>query len=129
MRCALLMAVALTLAGCLHDAEDAAAANAAAERESQYAERRTADEKQRQSALQGMIAAYYTCVRTSAKAQMFDVRDKNLAVEQAFLACQTEEARIRTWSQLTYPGATTELVNAVMIRHKTALKHELTAAN
>lgn len=111
MKKALAAVVAAALFGCVHD--EAAEFSEVKARQDRF-EKFTAASKE-------INGAYYNCVRKSAR--MNEMADRSMAVEQAFLACQTEETRLRAWSNLYTP----DMTNVILIKHKTALKQELTA--
>lgn len=78
------------------------------------------------------IERYYTCVRTSAAAQMVErakarrAQDGNFIAETAFASCQTEEATIATLSA----GADLSPyeTQAIVLKHRIALKQEIVSA-
>ena len=69
------------------------------------------------------MAAHAACVRSSYLEQAKEITDRNLAVEMAFIACSTEEARIRAYGAMTRVDPT--LVEASIIKHKIDLKQDL----
>jgi hypothetical protein len=73
---------------------------------------------------QNLVAPHEACIRRSAAAQMRMTTDRDLAVENAFLACATEEGRIRTYFILR--GVSPEKVEAVILQRKMILKQTLT---
>jgi hypothetical protein len=119
MRYALVVGMMVVLTGYLHEYEG----KPATEGVNKDQEQRAADEKKREIVLNNILTAYHNCVRTSARAQL--TVDKNLAVERAFVACQTEETQIRLWGQLSY--ASSGLVEALIIKQRITLKNELIA--
>jgi hypothetical protein len=58
--------------------------------------------------------AYYSCVRTSFASQRPTMVDRNMAVDQAFMVCQNEEAKLQAFEM-------TPSVSA----HRDTLKEEL----
>ena len=44
-----------------------------------------------------LTAAYYSCVRTSFTSQLPTMVDRNMAMDQAFMVCHTEEAKHRKY--------------------------------
>lgn len=84
-----------------------------------------------QNDVQPMLDRYYRCVRDSAASQMIAqakmTRDGNAIAEAAFMACGTEEGTIRTYMSIV--GINGAAANTVIIKHRTALKQEIVAAN
>jgi hypothetical protein len=70
-----------------------------------------------------LLNRYYACVRASAAVQIKVTMDRRLAVEQAFLACATEEHSIRTFMALG--NLAPSIADAVILKHKNTLKQEL----
>jgi hypothetical protein len=62
-----------------------------------------------------LTEAYYSCVRTSFASQRPTMVDRNMAIDQAFMVCQTEESKLQTFEN-------TPSVSA----HRDALRDELT---
>jgi thiamine biosynthesis lipoprotein ApbE len=44
-----------------------------------------------------LTAAYYTCVRTSFASQLPTMVDRNMAIDQAFMVCRTEESKLEAF--------------------------------
>jgi hypothetical protein len=44
-----------------------------------------------------LTAAYYSCVRTSFASQLPTMVDRNMAIDQAFMVCQTEESKLQAF--------------------------------
>ena len=44
-----------------------------------------------------LTAAYYSCVRTSFASQLPTMVDRNMAIDQAFMVCRTEESNLRAF--------------------------------
>ena len=42
-----------------------------------------------------LTATYYSCVRTSFASQLPTMVDRNMAIDQAFTVCQTEEKKLQ----------------------------------
>jgi len=42
-----------------------------------------------------LTASYYSCVRTSFASQLPTMVDRNMAIDQAFTVCQTEEKKLQ----------------------------------
>jgi hypothetical protein len=74
-------------------------------------------------AAKNAVDAFYICVRTSARAQLQTTADRAQAAEMAFLSCQTEEQRLRAVG--TLGRVRPEFIEAIIIKHKTALKAEI----
>ena len=52
-------------------------------------------ESDRKEISQQLAAAYYSCVRTSFASQLPTMVDRNMAIDQAFTVCQTEEKKLQ----------------------------------
>jgi hypothetical protein len=61
-----------------------------------------------------LTEAYYTCVHTSFASQ----RPTNMAIDQAFMVCRTEEAKLQAFESSENP-------NVNIAAHRNALKEEL----
>jgi hypothetical protein len=46
-----------------------------------------------------LTATYYSCVRTSFASQLPTMVDRNMAMDQAFMVCQTEEAKLQAFEK------------------------------
>jgi hypothetical protein len=46
-------------------------------------------------------SAYYSCVRTSFASQLPTMVDRNMAIDQAFKVCQTEESKLQTFENVS----------------------------
>jgi hypothetical protein len=44
-----------------------------------------------------LTAAYYSCVRTSFASQLPTMVDRNMAIDQAFRVCQTEQSKLQAF--------------------------------
>src|SRR4051812_2224388 len=62
--------------------------------------------------------AYYSCVRTSFASQRPTMVDRNMAIDQAFTVCRTEESKLEAFEN-------PQNLNAGISRHRNALKEEL----
>ena len=67
-----------------------------------------------------LTEAYYSCVRTSFASQRPTMVDRNMALEQSFAVCQTEESKLAAFENPQNPN-----VNAGISRHRNTLKEEL----
>jgi hypothetical protein len=65
-----------------------------------------------------LTGAYYTCVRTSFASQRPTMVDRNMAIDQAFMVCRTEEAKLQAFESSENP-------NVNIANHRNALKEEL----
>ena len=74
----------------------------------------------RDHASQQLAAAYYSCVRTSFASQLPTMVDRNMAIDQAFKVCQTEESKLQT-----FENTLSEVSNAAISAHRNTLKEEL----
>jgi hypothetical protein len=64
--------------------------------------------------------AYYSCVRTSFASQRPTMVDRNMAVDQAFAVCRTEESKLEAFENPQHLDD-----NAGNSRRRSALKEEL----
>jgi hypothetical protein len=48
---------------------------------------------------QQLTDAYYSCVRTSFASQRPTMVDRNMAIEQAFMVCKTEESKLQVFEK------------------------------
>ena len=67
-----------------------------------------------------LTAAYYSCVRTSFTSQLPTMVDRNMAMDQAFMVCHTEEAKL-----LAFENTISGNPNVALSAHRNALKEEL----
>ncbi len=67
-----------------------------------------------------LTEAYYSCVRTSFASQRPTMVDRNMALEQSFAVCQTEQSKLEA-----FENAQSLNVNAGISRHRNTLKEEL----
>jgi hypothetical protein len=81
------------------------------------------EEAERKKAAQQVTSAYYSCVRTSFASQLPTMVDRNMAIDQAFLVCKTEESKLHAFEN-TLSG-NPNVSNAAMSSHRNALKEEL----
>ena len=65
-----------------------------------------------------LTEAYYSCVRTSFASQRPTMVDRNMALDQAFMVCRTEEAKLQAFESSENP-------NVNIAAHRNALKEEL----
>jgi hypothetical protein len=63
-----------------------------------------------------LAEGYYSCVRTSFASQLPTMVDRNMAIDQAFKVCQTEESKLQTFENS---------LNAATSAHRNKLKEEL----
>ena len=68
-----------------------------------------------------LTEAYYSCVRTSFASQRPTMVDRNMALEQAFAVCQTEESKLEAFENPQHLNDST----AGIARHRNTLKDEL----
>ena len=67
-----------------------------------------------------LTEAYYSCVRTSFASQRPTMVDRNMALEQAFAVCQTEESKLEAFENPQHLDG-----SAGNSRRRSALKEEL----
>jgi len=65
--------------------------------------------------------AYYSCVRTSFASQRPTMVDRNMAIDQAFAVCQTEESKLEAFENPQHLDGST----AGIARRRNTLKEEL----
>jgi hypothetical protein len=70
-----------------------------------------------------LTADYYSCVRTSFGSQRPTMVDRNMAIDQAFMVCQTEESKLRTFENALSDNP--NVSNAAISAHRNTLKEEL----
>ena len=70
---------------------------------------------------QQLTAAYYSCVRTSFASQRPTMVDRNMAMDQAFMVCQSEESKLQAFEKSL--SGNPNVSNAAI--HRNALKEEL----
>lgn len=73
-----------------------------------------------------LIQPWYICTATSFGRLRKVVPDPNMAMEQAFAACATEESRVRAYAGLNriHP----QMIDALIVHHKTKMKNAFLAA-
>jgi methylthioribose-1-phosphate isomerase len=67
-----------------------------------------------------LAEAYYSCVRTSFASQRPTMVDRNMAMDQAFTVCKTEEEKLQT-----FENALSESQNTNNSAHRNKLREEL----
>jgi hypothetical protein len=119
---------ALALCGCAADKtavfeQMEAKANQQAQIEATRKQAEQAEADRNAAIQKNLIAPYDSCVRASAAQQLRINPDRNLAVENAFIACTTEEGRIRAHFRLT--GSNPAVIDAAMLKRRAMLKQAL----
>ena len=56
-------------------------------------------EKEADTKVMGRQPAYYSCVRTSFASQRPTMVDRNMAIDQAFMVCKTEESKLQAFEK------------------------------
>jgi thiamine biosynthesis lipoprotein ApbE len=69
-----------------------------------------------------LTASYYSCVRTSFASQLPTMVDRNMAMDQAFMVCQSEEAKLQAFEN-TLSG-NPNVSSAAMSVHRNRLREE-----
>jgi hypothetical protein len=87
------------------------AASCSAERAQQESERKEIGRQ--------LTAAYDSCVRTSFASMLPTMVDRNMGIDQAFLVCRTEEAKLQAFEESLSANS------AVAMAHRNRLKEEL----
>jgi hypothetical protein len=75
-------------------------------------------EAERKDIGQQLTSAYYSCVRTSFASQLPTMIDRNMAIDQAFMVCQTEESKLQAFENLN-------VSSAAISTHRNTLREEL----
>jgi hypothetical protein len=70
-----------------------------------------------------LTTAYYSCVRTSFNSQLPTMVDRNMAIDQAFMVCRTEESKLQAFENSL--SGNPNAGNAAMAAHRNTLKEEL----
>ena len=70
-----------------------------------------------------LTAAYDSCVRTSFASQAPTMVDRNMAIDQAFMVCRTEESKLQAFENSLSENP--NVSNAAMAAHRNTLKEEL----
>jgi hypothetical protein len=68
-----------------------------------------------------LTAAYYACVRTAFASQRRTMVDRNAAIDQVFIVCKPEEAKLQAFEESRNPN----VGNAAIAAHRNRLKEEL----
>jgi hypothetical protein len=74
--------------------------------------------KRKEDMREQLATAYESCVRTSFASQLPTMVDRNTAIDQAFVVCQTEESKLHAFENLN-------VSNAAISTHRDTLKEEL----
>ena len=67
-----------------------------------------------------LSAAFYSCVRSSFASQLPTMVDRNMAIDQAFMVCQTEETKLQAFENTLSGNA-----NVGNAAHRNTLREEL----
>jgi hypothetical protein len=70
-----------------------------------------------------LTTAYYSCVRTSFASMRPTMVDRNMGIDQAFMACRTEESKLQAFEQSLSENP--NVSNAAIAAHRNTLKEEL----
>jgi hypothetical protein len=79
-------------------------------------------EDDRKEAERQLTEAYYSCVRTSFASQRPTMVDRNMAIDQAFTVCRTEEGKLQTFEDAL---STSQSRNNSILAHRNKLREEL----
>ena len=60
--------------------------------------------------------AYYSCVRTSFASQRPTMVDRNMAIEQAFMVCKTEESKLQAFEKTSSVSAHRDTLREELLR-------------
>jgi hypothetical protein len=69
-----------------------------------------------------LAEAYYSCVRTSFASQRPTMVDRNMAIDQAFAVCKTEEGKLQAFENTP---AESQSNNSAILAHRNKLREEL----
>src|SRR5262245_27772542 len=87
----------------------------------------SAEREQIESKTQGMdrelTAAYYACVRTAFVSQRRTMVDRNAAIDQVFMVCKPEEAKLQAFEESRSENP--NVSKATIAAHRNRLKEEL----
>jgi hypothetical protein len=86
---------------------------------SQFAQK---DEERKEMGRQ-LAEAYYSCVRTSFASQRPTMVDRNMAIDQAFTVCKTEEGKLQAFENA--PAESQNNSNSAILAHRNKLREEL----
>ena len=67
--------------------------------------------------------AYYSCVRMSFASQRPTMVDRNMAIDQAFTVCKTEEGKLQTFENALSESQNGN--NSAILAHRNKLREEL----
>ena len=79
-------------------------------------------EEDRKEVGRHLAEAYYSCVRTSFSSQRPTMVDRNMAIDQAFTVCQTEEGKLQTFENALSESQSRS--NSILA-HRNKLREEL----
>jgi hypothetical protein len=83
-------------------------------------ERAQKEAAERKEMSRQLTEAYYSCVRTSFASQLPTMVDRNMAIDQAFMVCRTEEAKLQA-----FENTLSENPNVSNAAHRNTLREEL----
>ena len=63
-----------------------------------------------------LAEAYYSCVRTSFASQRPTMVDRNMAIDQAFMVCKTEESKLQAFEKTPSVSAHRETLREELLR-------------
>ena len=117
--------IALSLNGCNAHQPATLTAEEIQEEARQAEVRRLADQKKQAETYRNIFQPHEICVWNSAKQQLRLISDRSLAVENAFLACLTEEQRMRSYLGVLSLGP--GMADALVAKRKLELKQRILA--
>jgi hypothetical protein len=79
-------------------------------------------ESERKDIGRELTGAYYSCVQTAFASQLPTMVDRNAAIDQAFIVCKPEEAKLQALEQSR--SESPKVSNEVMAGHRSKLKQE-----
>jgi Trk-type K+ transport system membrane component len=85
--------------------------------------KRAQQESERKEISRQLIAAYYSCVRTSFASMLPTMVDRNMGIDQAFMVCRTEESKLQAFEESLSGNPNVSAV--AMAAHRNNLKEEL----
>jgi hypothetical protein len=81
------------------------------------------EEDRQQKVGRQLAEAYYFCVRTSFASQRPTMVDRNMAIDQAFTVCKTEEGKLQTFENTLSESQNGN--NSAILAHRNKLREEL----
>jgi hypothetical protein len=71
---------------------------------------------ERKDIRQQLATAYESCVRTSFASQLPTMVDRNMAIDQAFMVCKTEESKLQAFEKSPSVSAHRDTLSEELLR-------------